>query len=147
MPSGALAALVSCQIPTVPEDLFFLEEGQVDTFEVDTAASEHGLVSIEVQRCGSPRHKAVCLGGPSRRQTVVDSALTLLLVPPLVMLGRKGNLLACPPSPGLFFPRTVCLWWINNCSTPAAPTLVSIPSPLTVLGLSLHEYLSDTPLA
>ncbi|XP_045395643.1 codanin-1 isoform X4 [Lemur catta] len=31
------------QIPTVPEDLFFLEEGQLDPFEVDTVASEHGL--------------------------------------------------------------------------------------------------------
>nr|XP_045013225.1 codanin-1 isoform X2 [Jaculus jaculus] len=34
------------QIPTVPEDLFFLEEGQA--FEVDTAASEHGLDSVPV---------------------------------------------------------------------------------------------------
>lgn len=44
----ALAALLSCQIPTVPEDLFFLEEGPVDVFEMDTAASEHGLVSVGV---------------------------------------------------------------------------------------------------
>ncbi|XP_057397885.1 codanin-1 isoform X4 [Balaenoptera acutorostrata] len=36
------------QIPTVPEDLFFLEEGQLDAFEVDTAASEHGLDSMPV---------------------------------------------------------------------------------------------------
>lgn len=41
--------LIFCQIPTVPEDLFFLEEGQLDVFEVDTVASEHGLVSIGVQ--------------------------------------------------------------------------------------------------
>ncbi|KAL6035818.1 hypothetical protein STEG23_005215, partial [Scotinomys teguina] len=31
------------QIPTVPEDLFFLDDGQVDAFEMDTATSEHGL--------------------------------------------------------------------------------------------------------
>ncbi|KAH0503345.1 Codanin-1 [Microtus ochrogaster] len=36
------------QIPTVPEDLFFLEDGQVDAFEVDTATSEHGLDSVPV---------------------------------------------------------------------------------------------------
>ncbi|KAB1277127.1 Codanin-1 [Camelus dromedarius] len=36
------------QIPTVPEDLFFLEEGQLDAFEVDTVASEHGLDSMPV---------------------------------------------------------------------------------------------------
>ncbi|XP_077905057.1 codanin-1 isoform X3 [Ictidomys tridecemlineatus] len=36
------------QIPTFPEDLFFLEEGQVDALEVDTAASEHGLDSVPV---------------------------------------------------------------------------------------------------
>uniref|UniRef100_A0A8D2ATH4 Codanin 1 n=1 Tax=Sciurus vulgaris TaxID=55149 RepID=A0A8D2ATH4_SCIVU len=36
------------QIPTVPEDLFFLEECQVDAFEVDIAASEHGLDSVPV---------------------------------------------------------------------------------------------------
>ncbi|XP_063105626.1 codanin-1 isoform X1 [Cavia porcellus] len=36
------------QIPTVPEDFFFLEECQVDAFEVDTAASEHGLDSVPV---------------------------------------------------------------------------------------------------
>uniref|UniRef100_A0A452FUB6 Codanin 1 n=1 Tax=Capra hircus TaxID=9925 RepID=A0A452FUB6_CAPHI len=36
------------QIPTVPEDLFFLEEGQLDVFEVDTVASEHGLDSMPV---------------------------------------------------------------------------------------------------
>ncbi|XP_023383562.1 codanin-1 isoform X4 [Pteropus vampyrus] len=36
------------QIPTVPEDLFFLEEGQVDTFEVDTVALEHGLDGMPV---------------------------------------------------------------------------------------------------
>uniref|UniRef100_A0A8C9DHT0 Codanin 1 n=1 Tax=Prolemur simus TaxID=1328070 RepID=A0A8C9DHT0_PROSS len=36
------------QIPTVPEDLFFLEEGQLDPFEVDTVASEHGLDSVPV---------------------------------------------------------------------------------------------------
>ncbi|XP_036874659.2 codanin-1 isoform X2 [Manis javanica] len=34
------------QIPTVPEDLFFLEEGHV--FEVDTVASEHGLDGMPV---------------------------------------------------------------------------------------------------
>lgn len=48
MLGGVLAALFSCQIPTVPEDLFFLEECQVDAFEVDIAASEHGLVSVGV---------------------------------------------------------------------------------------------------
>ncbi|KAM9201714.1 codanin-1 isoform 1-T1 [Dugong dugon] len=36
------------QIPTVPEDLFFLEEGQLDALEVDTVASEHGLDSMPV---------------------------------------------------------------------------------------------------
>ncbi|XP_066885184.1 codanin-1 isoform X4 [Kogia breviceps] len=36
------------QIPTVPEDLFFLEEDQLDAFEVDTVASEHGLDSMPV---------------------------------------------------------------------------------------------------
>ncbi|XP_032273956.1 codanin-1 isoform X1 [Phoca vitulina] len=36
------------QIPTVPEDLFFLEEGQWDALEVDTVASEHGLDSMPV---------------------------------------------------------------------------------------------------
>nr|XP_060474791.1 codanin-1 isoform X5 [Panthera onca] len=36
------------QIPTVPEDLFFLEEGQLDTFEVDTVTSEHGLDGMPV---------------------------------------------------------------------------------------------------
>ncbi|KAM4829651.1 codanin-1 isoform 3-T3 [Thomomys bottae] len=36
------------QIPTVPEDLFFLEEGHVDAFEVDPVASEHGLDSVPV---------------------------------------------------------------------------------------------------
>ncbi|XP_045142391.1 codanin-1 [Echinops telfairi] len=36
------------QIPTVPEDLFFLEEGQWDAFEVDTGASENGLDSMPV---------------------------------------------------------------------------------------------------
>ncbi|XP_061286914.1 codanin-1 isoform X2 [Bos javanicus] len=36
------------QIPTVPEDLFFLEEGQLDVLEVDTVASEHGLDSMPV---------------------------------------------------------------------------------------------------
>ncbi|XP_028622979.1 codanin-1 isoform X2 [Grammomys surdaster] len=35
------------QIPTVPEDLFFLEDGQ-NGFEVDTTASEHGLDSVPV---------------------------------------------------------------------------------------------------
>ena len=43
--NGALTAF-PYQIPTVPEDLFFLEDGQVDAFEVDTATSEHGLVSV-----------------------------------------------------------------------------------------------------
>lgn len=47
--TGAHAALVFCQIPTVPEDLFFLEEGQWDALEVDTVASEHGLVSVGVR--------------------------------------------------------------------------------------------------
>ncbi|XP_064148170.1 codanin-1 isoform X5 [Loxodonta africana] len=32
------------QIPTIPEDLFFLEGGQLDASEVDTVASEHGLL-------------------------------------------------------------------------------------------------------
>ncbi|XP_039088775.1 codanin-1 isoform X2 [Hyaena hyaena] len=36
------------QIPTVPEDLFFLEEGQLDTFEVDTVTLEHGLDGMPV---------------------------------------------------------------------------------------------------
>ncbi|GAB1286771.1 Codanin-1 [Apodemus speciosus] len=36
------------QIPTVPEDLFFLEDGPVDAFEVDTTASEHSLDSVPV---------------------------------------------------------------------------------------------------
>ncbi|XP_020040661.2 codanin-1 isoform X2 [Castor canadensis] len=36
------------QIPPVPEDLFFQEESQVNAFEVDTAASEHGLDSVPV---------------------------------------------------------------------------------------------------
>ncbi|XP_035303024.1 codanin-1 isoform X8 [Cricetulus griseus] len=36
------------QIPTVPEDLFFLDDGQVDALEVDTATSEHGLDSVPV---------------------------------------------------------------------------------------------------
>nr|KAF6355161.1 hypothetical protein mMyoMyo1_011360 [Myotis myotis] len=36
------------QIPTVPEDLFFVEEGQVDVFEVDTNTSEHGLDGVPV---------------------------------------------------------------------------------------------------
>ncbi|XP_023474861.1 codanin-1 isoform X2 [Equus caballus] len=36
------------QIPTVPEDLFFLEEGQLEAFEVDTVASEHGLDGMPV---------------------------------------------------------------------------------------------------
>ncbi|XP_004400438.1 PREDICTED: codanin-1 [Odobenus rosmarus divergens] len=36
------------QIPTVPEDLFFLEEGQWDALEVDTVASEHGLDGMPV---------------------------------------------------------------------------------------------------
>nr|XP_055172811.1 codanin-1 isoform X3 [Nyctereutes procyonoides] len=36
------------QIPTVPEDLFFLEEGQLDAFEVDTVPSEHGLDGMPV---------------------------------------------------------------------------------------------------
>ncbi|XP_008845055.1 codanin-1 isoform X2 [Nannospalax galili] len=36
------------QIPTVPEDLFFLEEGPVDAFEVDIPASERGLDSVPV---------------------------------------------------------------------------------------------------
>ncbi|XP_032153637.1 codanin-1 isoform X8 [Sapajus apella] len=37
------------QIPTVPEDLFFLEEGPSDAFEMDTVAPEHGL-----RACGGP---------------------------------------------------------------------------------------------
>jgi hypothetical protein len=45
----ALPAFLSGQIPPVPEDLFFQEESQVNAFEVDTAASEHGLVSVGVQ--------------------------------------------------------------------------------------------------
>ncbi|XP_034849637.1 codanin-1 isoform X2 [Mirounga angustirostris] len=36
------------QIPTVPEDLFFLEEGQWDALEVDTVASERGLDGMPV---------------------------------------------------------------------------------------------------
>ncbi|XP_027950245.1 codanin-1 isoform X1 [Eumetopias jubatus] len=36
------------QIPTVPEDLFFLEEGQWDALEVATVASEHGLDGMPV---------------------------------------------------------------------------------------------------
>ncbi|XP_004466764.2 codanin-1 isoform X4 [Dasypus novemcinctus] len=36
------------QIPTVPEDLFFLEEGQLSAFNMDTVASEHGLDSMPV---------------------------------------------------------------------------------------------------
>ncbi|XP_045439406.1 codanin-1 isoform X5 [Pipistrellus kuhlii] len=36
------------QIPTVPEDLFFVEEGQVDVFEMDTETSEHGLDGVPV---------------------------------------------------------------------------------------------------
>ncbi|XP_004687930.1 PREDICTED: codanin-1 [Condylura cristata] len=36
------------QIPTVPEHLFFLEEGQLDAFEVDTVTSKHGLDSMPV---------------------------------------------------------------------------------------------------
>ncbi|XP_021528785.1 codanin-1 isoform X1 [Aotus nancymaae] len=36
------------QIPTVPEDLFFLEEGPSDAFEMDTVAPEHGLDSMPV---------------------------------------------------------------------------------------------------
>ncbi|XP_006883034.1 PREDICTED: codanin-1 [Elephantulus edwardii] len=36
------------QIPTVPEDLFFLEEGQADAIEVDTVVSEHGLDGMPV---------------------------------------------------------------------------------------------------
>ncbi|XP_023051823.2 codanin-1 isoform X1 [Piliocolobus tephrosceles] len=36
------------QIPTVPEDLFFLEEGPSDAFEVDTVAPEHGLDAAPV---------------------------------------------------------------------------------------------------
>uniref|UniRef100_G1QX66 Codanin 1 n=1 Tax=Nomascus leucogenys TaxID=61853 RepID=G1QX66_NOMLE len=43
------------QIPTIPEDLFFLEEGPSDAFEVDTVAPEHGLVSVGfvAERIGS----------------------------------------------------------------------------------------------
>lgn len=47
--TGAGAPPVFCQIPTVPEDLFFLEERQLDTFVVDTVTSEHGLVSVGVR--------------------------------------------------------------------------------------------------
>lgn len=47
--TAAGTALIFCQIPTVPEDLFFLEEGQLDALEVDTVASELGLVSVGVQ--------------------------------------------------------------------------------------------------
>lgn len=47
--TGACTALIFCQIPTVPEDLFFLEEGQLDALEVDTVASDHGLVSVGVR--------------------------------------------------------------------------------------------------
>ncbi|XP_030670082.1 codanin-1 isoform X1 [Nomascus leucogenys] len=36
------------QIPTIPEDLFFLEEGPSDAFEVDTVAPEHGLDNAPV---------------------------------------------------------------------------------------------------
>ncbi|XP_037690114.1 codanin-1 isoform X2 [Choloepus didactylus] len=36
------------QIPTVPGDLFFLEEGQLSVFNMDTVASEHGLDSMPV---------------------------------------------------------------------------------------------------
>ncbi|XP_066133036.1 codanin-1 isoform X3 [Saccopteryx bilineata] len=36
------------QIPTVPEDLFFLEESQLGAFEMDTKASEHGLDGMPV---------------------------------------------------------------------------------------------------
>uniref|UniRef100_A0A8D1DXU2 Codanin 1 n=1 Tax=Sus scrofa TaxID=9823 RepID=A0A8D1DXU2_PIG len=36
------------QIPTVPEDLFFLGDGQLDAFEVNTVVSEHGLDSMPV---------------------------------------------------------------------------------------------------
>ncbi|XP_003929002.1 codanin-1 isoform X2 [Saimiri boliviensis] len=36
------------QIPTVPEDLFFLEEVPSDAFEMDTVAPEHGLDSVPV---------------------------------------------------------------------------------------------------
>ncbi|XP_045627593.1 codanin-1 isoform X3 [Ursus americanus] len=36
------------QIPTVPEDLFFLEEGQLNALEVDTVASDHGLDGMPV---------------------------------------------------------------------------------------------------
>ncbi|KAM6201066.1 codanin-1 isoform 2-T2 [Rhynchocyon petersi] len=36
------------QIPTVPEDLFFVAEGQQDAFDVDLVASEHGLDSMPV---------------------------------------------------------------------------------------------------
>ncbi|XP_060030462.1 codanin-1 isoform X8 [Erinaceus europaeus] len=36
------------QIPTVPEDLFFLEEGQADGLEVDIEASGRGLDSVPV---------------------------------------------------------------------------------------------------
>ncbi|XP_076983727.1 codanin-1 isoform X1 [Tamandua tetradactyla] len=36
------------QIPTVPEDLFFLEEGHPSIFDMDTVALEHGLDSMPV---------------------------------------------------------------------------------------------------
>ncbi|XP_057162257.1 codanin-1 isoform X6 [Ursus arctos] len=36
------------QIPTVPEDLFFLEEGQLNALEVDTVALDHGLDGMPV---------------------------------------------------------------------------------------------------
>ncbi|XP_058521975.1 codanin-1 isoform X1 [Ochotona princeps] len=36
------------QIPTLPEDLFFSEEGQPDAFQVDTVSSEYGLDSAPV---------------------------------------------------------------------------------------------------
>lgn len=65
MLTGACTALLFCQIPTVPEDLFFLEEGQLEAFEVDTVASEHGLVSVGVQpEPGEPQE--------SRRQAAWD---------------------------------------------------------------------------
>lgn len=43
-----MTVFLSCQIPTVPEDLFFLEEGPSDAFEVDTVAPEHGLDAVPV---------------------------------------------------------------------------------------------------
>lgn len=49
MLTGVCTALISCQIPTVPEDLFFLGDGQLDAFEVNTVVSEHGLVSVGIQ--------------------------------------------------------------------------------------------------